>query len=121
MIKINKKIDQDGEGICLHCPQMNPTTGYCRITGEYVNAFWSCRKFITPAEVPQPKAPRKKRVSPRKGVHTIAFRTEKVCSCCGILKPIDEFVRLKRSPDGHGCYCRMCNTIKKREFRKKGK
>jgi hypothetical protein len=34
--------------------------------------------------------------------------TEKTCAICGVVKPLDEFARNNRRPDGRGSYCRPC-------------
>ena len=112
--------NNNDEELCLNCVRMNPVNGYCGKQGAYVNAFWSCKKFERPednATTNDEHAPRAPRVSHKKGVCPTAGRTEKRCSRCGRLKPIDDFVKLKRSADVHGCYCHECNTIRHREYK----
>ncbi len=38
----------------------------------------------------------------------------KRCPCCGETKPLEEFCRNKRSPDGRACYCKPCHNAKTR-------
>lgn len=113
-----------GQEICLNCPHMNPRTAYCPKTGEYVNAFWSCRWYEDtepePAIMDKPIRHRH-RVSPMKGVKLTANRTKKCCSRCGKVKPLEEFVKSKRNADGHSCYCLDCNREKNQEQRAKKK
>lgn len=41
---------------------------------------------------------------------------EKRCARCGHTKPLAEFHRQTRSPDGHGGYCKPCNAQNRREW-----
>lgn len=35
-------------------------------------------------------------------------RTEKPCPICGLVKPLEDFARNNRRPDGRGSYCKPC-------------
>ena len=117
MIFIDKKIDPNRDELCLNCYHMRPDNGYCPIVGDYVNAFWSCRQSSNSANenIPIKRTPRERHPSKRKGIAYTANRTEKKCSRCGIVKPIEKFVREVSRADGHGCYCLECNAIRRRE------
>ncbi|MDD3072004.1 MAG: hypothetical protein PHX88_12515 [Methanoculleus horonobensis] len=41
---------------------------------------------------------------------------EKRCSKCGDIKPLDEFHRDRRSPDGHVWACKACTRAVGREY-----
>ena len=43
--------------------------------------------------------------------------TEKICTCCKINKPIDNFSKSKR--DGHKTWCKQCDSQKSKERRAK--
>lgn len=119
------ELKTNDEELCLNCARMNPVDGYCKKNGEYVNAFWSCKRFEKPEPdyepMPRERTPRPPRESPLKGRVKTAGRTKKKCSRCGRVLPIDDFVKLKRSADGHGCYCHECNAIRHREYKLKKK
>lgn len=119
MITTDKKINMQGQEICLYCPKMNPNNGYCQRVGEFVNAFWSCKGFDNKEEVRVEAKPKKHFVSWKKGKVLTAGRTEKRCARCGQVKPIDQFVRSSKKADGHDCYCRECNAIRHREAKQK--
>ena len=118
-----KSVSTEGREICMYCAHMNPVNGYCPRTGDYVNAFSSCGRFQRPDEiddVPTVQTDsfrRREYQNHRKGSRPSAGRTEKYCSRCGELKPIEQFVKLRRSADGHGCYCLECNRIRHRKYR----
>lgn len=40
----------------------------------------------------------------------------KICSRCGLEKPLDEFGTDKRRKDGHASICRACDRIRHREY-----
>ena len=105
------------ERTCGHCLFMDPSNGYCRKLGRYVNALDKCRGYAGEEEriAPMPKKPRKKRERPPE----LVFRTEKICASCGYLLPIQAFVRSSRKADGHDCYRRECFNAIKREQRRK--
>lgn len=42
----------------------------------------------------------------------------KRCRVCGIYKPIDKFVKCKKSPDGRTNRCKPCKNYHQREARK---
>jgi hypothetical protein len=41
-----------------------------------------------------------------------AKTTEKACSDCGVTKPLEEFFRDSKRPDGRYAWCKACNTIR---------
>lgn len=47
--------------------------------------------------------------------------TEKRCTKCGVLKPLSEFHRFRRSPDGYKPTCCVCNSISACEWQRKNK
>ena len=98
--------------ICGHCAAMRPDNGYCTRKGSYVNFFDRAICFISDEEKPA-ESPKKRRNRPI----TTANRTEKVCSCCGRLLPLSDFVVSRRSADGHDCYCRACKALKRKKWR----
>ena len=106
--------------ICGHCIRFRPSDGYCRKTGRYVNALALAKCFIT--EEPTPvESPKKAVRIRRQSAVSAAFRTEKTCPSCGRTLPLDEFVKCKRNPDGHDCYCKQCMAEKTRRYAKKKK
>ena len=98
--------------ICGHCAAMRPDNGYCTKKGRYVNFFDRAICFISDEEKPA-ESPKKRRNRPV----TTANRTEKVCSCCGRLLPLSEFVVSRRASDGHDCYCRACKALKRKQWK----
>ena len=40
-------------------------------------------------------------------------KKEKKCSCCGQVKPLEEFYKDKKSPDGHKYTCKECQSKSK--------
>lgn len=41
----------------------------------------------------------------------------KQCRSCGVEKPLDNFVKDKKRPDGHYLYCKTCTSIRHKEKR----
>ena len=98
--------------ICGHCAAMRPDNGYCNLRGRCVNFFDRAKCFIS-NDGKLAESPKKRRNRPI----TTANRTEKVCSCCGRLLPLSEFVVSRRASDGHDCYCRACKALKRKQWK----
>lgn len=105
--------------ICGHCAAMRPDNGYCTKKGRYVNFFDRAKCFISDEEKPaeSPKNRLVRHDNRRNRPITTANRTEKVCSCCGRLLPLSEFVVSRRSADGHDCYCKACKALKRKQWK----
>lgn len=53
-----------------------------------------------------------------KKVLVIKYRAIKRCPKCGIVKPIQDFPRNKKRPDGHAGHCKVCSTRPPEYYRK---
>lgn len=105
--------------ICGHCAAMRPDNGYCHKIGRYVNFFDEAKCFsgLPEKHVESLHKFRIRHDNRRNRPITTANRTEKVCSCCGRLLPIMEFVVSRRASDGHDCYCRACKAQKRKQWK----
>ena len=43
-------------------------------------------------------------------------RTHKVCTVCGVDKPLDQFVKRPRRPDGRDSECKSCHTARNLQY-----
>lgn len=119
MIKSNK-IKMRTENTCGHCAVVNPSNGYCKRTGKYVNALSTMPCFVEKSDFSDQMCVAKKRPVLIK-YRSTADRTEKLCTACGRTLPIDSFGIARRSKDGHNYYCLECirERDRKRRSRKK--
>lgn len=96
---------------CGHCAVINPSNGYCRSTGKYVNALDEKPCFVGKTDKFEPIPKRR----------TKAMRTEKACSRCGKTLPLEAFSMNRRNSDGRDCYCIQCRRERDRLYRLKRK
>lgn len=109
-IKSNRKIkpfEKEGHKICANCKECLPFDGFVKNStkpngiGSYCIA---CDKLLKKHRNEKAKLRKKEENSNRTKL------TEKQCSCCGIVKPIDEFYK-------SGAMCKICRNNRNKEIR----
>lgn len=83
---------------CGQCAVMRPSDGYCKTTGQYVNALAVKPCFVPKEELPTPTpaAPKPPKM--------------KTCHKCGRTLPLDDFPPHNTSRDKHDGVCKECKS-----------
>lgn len=87
---------------CGNCAVMRPSDGYCKTTGQYVNALAVRNCFVPKEELAELKA-KPLPVAPK-------LPKEKTCKACGRTLPLDDFPSHNTSRDKHDGVCKECKS-----------
>ena len=97
---------------CMACGKTKPITAFDNTPR---GLFWWCRKCVDDT-ASYCENPYKKRI-----FHEPPTEGMKVCNKCGIEKPVSEFHRHKRNPDGLTYSCKSCVSIHCKGWREENK
>ena len=118
------------ERVCTDCGLLKTLDAYVRIRATVTGHYGRCRvcrarrarerRAAGPEAVTRAAAARgvaadrlTPNAQPRKSARP--QMTERVCTDCGLLKPLDAFVRIRASATGHYGRCRVCRARRARE------